>query len=72
MMEKSDYALLAPTLPRGGGKGAKTTISPRMKEGRVEKKAHVRRSGLKPGTYHMLGKSPQLHAMGVVWTSNLK
>ena len=38
-------------------------------EGRVENKAHTTRlqgPGLEPGTYRLLGKSPQLHATVIV------
>ena len=45
------------------------TISPRRKEGRVEKKVHAAHSlgpGLEPRTCRVPGEGPQLHAMGVV------
>ena len=41
----------------------------RRKEGRVEKKAWAARPpdpGLKPGTCHLPGEGPQLHARGAV------
>ena len=50
----------------------KVQKGPRGKEGRVEKKiTHSTPGGvgLKPGTYHVLGESPKLHATEVVLTS---
>ena len=51
------------------GKVRKKTISQRRKEGRVEKKRMrgvPTGPGLEPGTCHVLGEGPLLHAMGVV------
>ena len=56
----------------GGKVQKKKNLSPRRKEVRVEKNsARSMPPGARaqPRTYHVLGESPQLHAMVIVLTS---
>ena len=61
-------SVITPTLS-WGGEGAKKLSPEEGWKGMWRKKAHVAHlwgPGLEPGTYHVLGEGPQLHAMGVV------